>query len=342
MRAVIMEAHGGPDVLRLVELPQPKLAAGQALVRVKACGLNLGLDARTRENGAGRKLRFPHILGTEVVGEVVSGSSGAKFGNGQPVLVVPWLTCGTCPDCRAGRENACPSKQMVGIDVPGGYAEFIAVDERNLIALPKTAQMEQVAALPISFTTAWHMLARAAVAPAEVVLVLGAAGAVGLAAVQLAKHLGARVLAAASSTRKLDIAKEFGADELIDYSGLNFADEALRRTGGRGADVVVDHIGADTWADSIRSLAPNGRLIMCGATTGHALQLDARYMWRRNLSLLFSNSGTTSDLRKVIELWEQGRIRPLVARMFPLEEAASAHRMLAERSTIGKVVLTVS
>jgi NADPH2:quinone reductase len=183
---------------------------------------------------------------------------------------------------------------------------------------------------------------RAVVSPGEVVLVLGAAGAVGMAAVQLAKHLGARVLAGASSSRKLEVAKQFGADELIDYSTSNFADEVMRLTGGRGADVVVDHIGAETWAHSIRSLAPNGRLIMCGATTGHALQMDARQLWRRNISLLFSNSGTTRDLNEVVELWQQGVIRPLVAKVFPLEEAASAHRMLAERSTIGKVIVRVS
>ncbi len=345
MRAVIIERHGGPEVLRLVDLPAPQPGSGQALVRVRACGLNHGLDGRTRQNGAGRTIGFPHVLGSEAVGEVVAtGSAVQGFKAGDRVVVLPWMTCGNCIECMAGRESACAGKQILGIDVPGGYAEYLAVEEKNLIALPGSGSLEEAAAIPIGFTTAWQMLrARARVRAGETVLVLGAAGAVGIAAVQLAKHLGARVLAAASSARKLAVAGQLGADALIDYTtNPDFAGEAARLTEGRGVDVVIDHIGAATWTNSIRSLAQSGRLVMCGATTGHELQFDARQLWRRNISLLFSNSGTTADLKEVLALWAEGTIRPVLAEVLPLEEAVAAHRLLSNRDTVGKVVLAVS
>lgn len=342
MRAAILERHGGPEVLRLAELPVPHVQAGQVLLRVRACGLNRGLDGRTRENGAGRQITLPHILGTEVVGDVAAlGPGTERFKAGDVALVIPWSTCGACPECAAGRENGCALKRLLGIDRPGGYAEYLAVDEDRLVSLPAGRPLEEPAALPISFTTAWHMLkSRARLRQGESVLVLGAAGAVGLAAVQLARHLGARVIAAASSAEKRATARRMGADEVIDYGALPaFSPEVKRLTGGRGADVVVEHVGASTWEESLRSLAPSGRLAMCGATTGHELRFDARELWRRNVSLLFSNAGTDGELREVVRLWIEGRIRPCVAEALPLDQVVEAHRLLARRDLIGKVVL---
>ncbi len=344
MRAAIIDQHGGPEVLHIVERPVPPLGPGQVLIRVHACGLNRGLDARTRQNGAGRKILFPHTLGTEIVGEVASVDAAVQRRRvGDRVLVIPWSTCGTCPDCRASRENACAAKWLLGIDLPGGYAEYLTIEEQRLISIPPGLPLEEAATLPITFTTAWHMLtSRARVKAGETVLVLGAAGAIGLAALQLAKHVGARVLAAASSEAKLDVVRRLGVDGLIDYAAMpGFAEEVKRLTNGRGADVVVEHIGASTWQQSIDSLAPNGRLVMCGATSGHELQFDARELWRKNISLLFSNSGTTADLRKVVSLWASGKIHPLLVRVFALEDVVQAHQLLENRAVIGKVVLRV-
>lgn len=345
MRAAIIERHGGPEVLQVVAHPIPRPGPGQILMRVYACGLNRGLDARTRENGAGRHIRFPHILGSEIVGEVASAGEGAaRFRVGDRALVIPWSTCGSCPECVAGRENGCSEKRLLGIDLPGGYAEYVAIEEDRLIALPAGVPLEEAAALPISFTTAWHMLkSRARLQAGETVLVLGAAGAIGLAAVQLAKHLGARVLAAASSDSKLAVAKRLGAQALIDYAARpRFADDVKNMTGGRGADVVLEHIGLSTWPESLRSLAPNGRLAMCGATTGHELMLDARQLWRNNISLLFSNSGTDGDLKEVVSLWVGKEIRPLIAKVVPLQEVMDAHRLLGGRDVVGKIVLALT
>jgi NADPH:quinone reductase-like Zn-dependent oxidoreductase len=342
MRAVVINEHGGPEVLRIVTLPIPQPGPGEILVRVRACALNHGLDLRTRQNGAGRRIAFPHVLGCEIAGEIADARSGSgALVPGDHVVVVPWVVCGKCLACQRGRENSCPDKKLVGIDLPGGYSEFVTVPERNVIALPP-GKLDPISAatMPITFTTAWHMLkSRGRVQPAETVVVLGAAGGIGLAAVQLAKRLGARVIAVASSADKLKVAMNLGADEGVAYD--DFSTTVRDLTGGQGADVVVDHLGAATWQDSLRSLAPDGRLLMCGATTGFDLTFDARQLWRQNISLCFSNSGTNGDLREVIDFAAAGKIRPILGAVLPLEDAAEGHRLIASRQLIGKVVLNV-
>ncbi len=345
MRAVAFDHHGGPEVLRTVHLERPRPGKDEVLVKVCACGLNHGLDGRTRQNGAGRQIRFPHILGTEIVGVVVEVGKGSDpAAIGRHVVVVPWRVCGTCEACRNGQENACTSRALRGIDLQGGYAEYLTARQSELIVLPKSISrpISEAAALPVSYTTAWHMLTRRAnLMSGETVLILGAAGTVGIAATQIAAVLGARIIAAASSEEKLRVAHNMGADVLINYSKQDIVREVREATGGRGVDVVIEHVGAATWDASLDSLAVFGRLAMCGATTGWNLAFDARRLWRRDITLHFCNSGTPQDLKKVIELWNGGKLQPVIGRAFPLEEAKQAHEALGERNLIGKIVLMV-
>lgn len=342
MRAVVFDRHGGPDVLHCVRVAKPRPVANEVLVRVHACGLNHGLDGRTRENGAGRAVSFPHILGTEIVGEVEAVDSNADPAlRGSKVVVSPWRVCGACDACRSGEDDQCASRMLRGIDLPGGYAEYVTARTDELIFVPdESPPIAGAAALPISYTTAWHMLVRRAKLRAgETVLVLGAAGTIGIAATQIAVHAGAHVLAVASSNEKLRVAEANGAATLINYAEQDVVEQVRRATGGRGVDVVVEHTGASTWNASLESLALSGRLAICGATTGWNLSLDARRLWRKNITLHFCNSGIPQDVRAVVDLWARGELRPVIARTFALEDAAKAHEMLSDRKLIGKIVL---
>jgi len=341
MQAVVFDRHGGPEVLHLVRLPKPAPADDEVLIRVLACGLNHGLDGRTRQNGAGREIKFPHILGTEVVGQVTEagGAAGKKF-LGRNVLLSPWIAEFSATGELLPQE---PGKgfKLRGVHESGGYAEYIVAKPSELIALPDGFSTTEAAALPVSYTTAAHMLSRADLRPNETVLVLGAAGTVGIAAVQLAKIIGAKVIGAASTQTKRDVVRGLGADAVVDYTDADWSDQVLAITKGRGGDVVIEHIGEATWPVSLHLLAMGGRIAMCGASSGHNLKFDARVLWRKNASLHFVNSGSDSNLRRVIELWSLGKIKPVIAGVFPLNDVVAAHQMLSSRDTIGKVILSV-
>jgi NADPH:quinone reductase-like Zn-dependent oxidoreductase len=342
MKAAVIERHGGPDVFQIVELPRPRPAAGEVLIRVLACGLNHGLDGRTRQNGAGRKIAFPHILGTEIVGRIEeAGPASDRTRIGKNVIVVPWIACGTCRECRADNAGSCPDFRLRGIHVPGGNAEFLAVPESQVVVLPDNASVVEAAALPVSYTTAYVLIDRAQLKKGESILVLGAAGTVGIAAMQIAATIGADVIAAAGSREKLEFARGLGARTLIDYTSSDWGEQVLDATGGRGVDVVIEHIGATTWPVSIASLASRGRLAMCGASSGWNLQINARELWRKNITFHFANSGSTPGLMRVVEFWSSNRIKPLIAGTFPLDEITKAHEMLSRRDLIGKLVLTM-
>lgn len=342
MKAAVIERHGGPDVFRLVELPRPRPAAGEVLIRVLTCGLNHGLDGRTRQNGAGRKIAFPHILGTEIVGRIEeAGTASGRAHVGKNVIVVPWIACGTCRECLAGSAGSCPDFQLRGIHVPGGNAEFLVVPESHVAVLPDEVSVVEAAALPVSYTTACVLIDRAQLKQGESVLVLGAAGTVGIAAMQIAATIGAEIIAAAGSREKLEFAAGLGARALIDYTKPDWGRQVMDATGGRGVDVVIEHIGATTWPVSVASLASRGRLAMCGASSGWDLQINARELWRKNVTFHFANSGSTAALMRVVELWSSGRVKPVIAGTFPLHEIAKAHEMLSRRDLIGKLVLTM-
>jgi NADPH:quinone reductase-like Zn-dependent oxidoreductase len=341
MKAVRFHQHGGPEVLRYEDAPDPKLGEGEVLVRVRACALNY-LDLWERRGLDRVTIPMPHVSGSDVAGEVVSSSAG-DVRAGQRVMLQPGMSCGRCAACLSGRDNECADYQVLGYrDHPGGYAEFVKVPARNLVPIPDGVDFVRAAAFPLSFLTAWHMLmTRAGLRRGEDVLVLAAGSGVGQAAVQIAVLHGARVFATAGSDEKLARARALGASEVIHHYEQDIAEEIKRLTDRRGVDIVIEHVGAATWPKSLRSLARGGRLVTCGATTGATAAVDLRVLFAKQLSIFGTYMGTKGELLQAARFFFDGQIGPVIDRTFPLADAADAQRWLEGSSQFGKVVLEV-
>ncbi|MGB6499334.1 MAG: zinc-binding dehydrogenase [Candidatus Acidiferrum sp.] len=342
MKAIVFHEHGGPEVLKYEDAPQPTLGANDVLVRVKACALN-HLDLWVRGGLPGVPIPLPHIPGSDVAGEVAEiGTDVTAVKVGQKVVLAPGVTCGKCPACLSGHDNRCREFTNLGYIIDGGCAEFVGCPEINCLPYPENLTFEEAASIPLVFQTAWHMLvSRAELQPAEDVLILGAGSGVGSAGIQVAKFFGARVIATAGSDEKLAKARELGADHTINHKTQKIRDEVRRITNKRGVDVVFEHVGTATWDESVASLAPAGRLVTCGATAGYDAKIDLRFLFTRQLSLLGSYMGAKSELETVMKLVAAGRFKPIVDRVFPLAQAAAAHAYLEAGSQFGKVVLKV-
>ena len=280
MKAVRFHQHGGPEVLRYEDAPDPELLPGEVLVRVRACALNY-LDVWERRGLERVTIPMPHISGCDVAGEIVEireavASAADDVAIRGRVMLQPGVSCGRCAECLSGRDNQCRYYETLGYrNHPGGYAEYVKVPVQNLIAIPDEIDFVHAAAFPLTFLTAWHMLVtRAQLKRGEDVLVLAAGSGVGQAAIQIAVLHGARVFATAGSNEKLERARLLGAHEVIHHHEQDVAAEVMRLTNRRGVDVVVEHVGVATWARSVRSLARAGRLVTCGATTGPQVGLD--------------------------------------------------------------------
>jgi NADPH:quinone reductase-like Zn-dependent oxidoreductase len=342
MKAIIFEKHGGPEVLRYTEAPEPELRSGEVLVRVHACALN-HLDLWVRAGIPGVPFPLPHIPGSDVAGVVAKiGPNVTKVRAGEKVLLAPGVSCGKCAACLAGLDNQCPQFTNLGYMIDGGCAEFVRSPEVNCFPYPENLPFAQAAAVPLVFQTAWHMLAtRAQLKPAEEVLILGAGSGVGSAAIQIAKMFGCRVIATGGNDAKLAKARELGADEVINHKAQRIKAEVRLLTAKRGVDVVFEHVGTATWDDSVASLAPGGRLVTCGATTGYEAKVDVRFLFTRQLSILGSYMGTKSEFATVLKLVAAGRLKAVVDRTFPLAECAAAHAYLEKGEQFGKVVMLV-
>lgn len=342
MKAILFDHHGGPDVLRYTDIPEPEVRSGEVLVRVHACALN-HLDLWVRGGLPGVPIPLPHIPGSDVAGVIEKiGSNVTTVKPGEKVVLAPGVTCGKCPACLAGRDNYCPQFTNLGYMIDGGCAEFVRCPEVNCFPYPENLAFEQAAAVPLVFQTAWHMLlTRAHLQPAETVLILGAGSGVGSAAIQIAKFFGCRVVATAGNDAKLVKAKELGADDLINHHTQKIKDEVRRLTAKRGVDVVFEHVGTATWDDSIASLTRGGRLVTCGATTGFDGKIDLRFLFSRQLSILGSYMGSKSEFATVFKLVAAGKLKPVLDRTFPLAECRLAHEYLESGSQFGKVVVRV-
>ena len=342
MKAILFQQHGGPEVLRYSDVPDPEPRPNEVLVRVRACALN-HLDLWVRRGLPNVPIPLPHIPGSDVAGEIAKiGSDVTTVRVGQKVVLAPGVTCGKCAACISGQDNRCRQFTNLGYMIDGGCAEFVRVPEVNCLPYPENLSFEQAAAIPLVFQTAWHMLiARAELQPGEDVLVLGAGSGVGSAAIQIAKFFGARVIATAGSDEKLAKARELGADYVINHKSQKIRDEVRRITNKRGVDVVFEHVGTATWDDSLASLALAGRLVTCGNTTGYDAKIDLRFLFSRQLSLLGSYMGVKSELHTIMKLVVAGRLKPVVDRTFPLAQAAAAHAYLEAGQQFGKVVLRV-
>lgn len=342
MRAVRVHEHGGYEVLRIEEVPDPVPRANEALVRLRAAGVN-HLDTWVRRGVPGHKFPLPITLGCDGSGVVESvGEAVETLRPGDAVLVSPGVSCGVCRECLAGSDPLCRRYGIVGETRDGTCAERIALPARNLLPKPETLSFEEAASIPLVFLTAWHMVVeRAKTRPGDWVLVRAAASGVGSAAVQIAKLFGATVVAEARSQEKAESALALGADHAIDSSQDDVLEQIRRLTGKRGVDVVIEHVGEATWDSSVRALARGGRLVTCGATSGFDVKIDLRVLFFKNIALLGSTMGSKAELIDALAQVAAGRLRPVVHRVLPLEDVALAHRMLAERRVIGKLVLSI-
>lgn len=340
MKAVYLTEHGGLDKLTSGELPDPVPEGSEVLVRVEACGVNY-IDIWVRRGLPFLRIPYPFILGQEVAGEVVAlGAEASGVAVGSRVLLHPGLSCGQCELCLGGRDHHCPHYQLLGKNIPGGYAEFLKIPDTNVLPLPDDVSWEAAVGLPNSFCTAWNMIYETAdLKPGEWILIHAGGSGIGSAAIQLARLVGANIITTASSDEKLARAKALGAQHLINYKEQDFLHRVRRITDKRGVDVVIEHIGEEVWERSLLCLATGGRLVTCGATSGYLPKLNLRHVFFRNLRIFGVTSASKGVLCKLVELLRQGRIQPVVNRVLPLSEARQAHRLLEERQVFGKLVL---
>lgn len=339
MKAAFYEEHGSTDVLQYDDFPEPDVGPTEVLVDIKTGALN-HLDVWSRR-GMPSPEDIPHVLGSDGAGIVESvGDNVTRFESGDRVAVAPAVSCGECEFCRDGEESICVDFQIIGENTQGVHSEYASVDQDNLVAVPEHVDFVTAAAAPLVFQTAWRMLiTRAQVDQSDTVLVHGASGGVGHAAVQIAANAGAEVWATASSEDKLQYAEECGASHTINYETDNFVEVIRADTDGRGVDVIVDHIGEATWSDSISIAARGGRIVTCGATSGISPETNIPQLFWKQLDILGSTMGTPGEVDDVLaKVWE-GTFTPRIRSVLPMSQIAEAHSMLEAREGFGKVVV---
>ena len=344
MRALTLVAHGGLEQLRVQELPEPTLeSSSQVLVRVQAAALNR-LDLLVAAGLPGANLEFPHVVGSDGAGLVDRvGEAVRQFRPGDRVMINPTLSCGQCPACVQGEHSLCARLRVVGEHCAGTAAEYVVVPAENLAPVPSAMPWPQAAAFSLATLTAWRMLVtRARLEAGETLLVWGIGGGVALAALQIAKLIGARTIVTSGSDAKLDVARGLGADVALNHRKADVVAEVKQHTGGRGADVVADSVGEQTWTSSLRALRRGGRLVVCGATTGPMVSLDLRRLFWHQWSILGSTLGTRQEHAEIVRHATEGRLWPVVDRVVALTEWPVALERLERGEQIGKLVLEVS
>lgn len=340
MKAVRFHEYGDRSVLRYEDAPEPVPKPGEALIRVRACAVNhVDIDMR---NGISRlPLTLPHTLGFEIAGDVEAVGDGVmEVSVGDRVSPLFQIHCRRCEWCRRGEHMHCESISMLGVQAPGGYAEYVAAPAWTLIKLPGTLTYEDAASIQTTFSTVWHALVtRARLRESEWVLVNAAGSGVGTAGIQIAQMLGGRVIASAGSDAKLERARELGAEATVNYRTQDIATVVREVTDGRGVGVVMESVGGDVLAGSLNALGKDGRVITVGAHAGEVVPVDVILLFRNQWSLIGSVRATEEEIRHVVDLVGQGRLRTVIHQTFPLEEAAEAHRVLEGREQFGKVIL---
>lgn len=342
MKAALFLEHGGPEVLRYEDVADPVPGAGEVLVKVGAVTVNHGPDTMVRSGTFRLPIPLPHISGSDPAGEVSAVGAGVDESLlGQRVAIEPILACGECDFCLAGAgENYCRNWRLLGVHRWGGRAEYVVVPARNLVELPDSVGFEQAACLGMAYLTVYHGLVRkAGIAATDTLLVLGAGGGVGVAAIQIAKDVGARVIAATGEAWKKERAEAVGADLAVCTASDDWPAEVLEATDGRGVSVLFDNVGPATWTQSLPLLDRAGRFVCSGATTGPALSLDAMALYRNHITAFFHMCGPRQDLAELVRLAGEGRIDPVIDSTFPLSDVARAEARLAAREQFGKIVL---
>ena len=346
MKAVVIREHGGLETLRVDQIPAPRPGHGEVLLRVRAVALN-NIDVWARSGPPGGRAVYPWgrphlpmITGVDVAGAVEEAGSGVEgWERGDRAVVCPILSCGRCEFCRAGEQSMCVEYRIFGEHRPGGMAEYTAVPAQNLLRLPNGVPFETAAAAPACYATAWRGLITAGLLRAgEDLLVVGASGGVGTAALVIGRHAGARVLALVGDGQKAEKAAALGAVPIVRTEYPEFS-RRVRELTGQGTHVVIDPVGAATWPESIRSLRPGGRMVICGASGGERPEFDIREVYQRHRRIIGAPMGNLSDFHAVMNLVLRGAIRPVIHAMLPLEQVREAHRIFQTREHFGKIVL---
>jgi NADPH:quinone reductase-like Zn-dependent oxidoreductase len=339
MRAAIFHEHGGPEVVRIEQVERPTPALGEVLVQVRASALN-HLDLWVRR-GIPIETTMPHIGGSDIAGviaEVGDGVDAARVG--ERVVINPSLWCGRCWACARGEESMCVRFRILGEHTDGGFAEFVAAPADRVYRIPDEMAFEDAAAIPISYMTAWRALVtRAALKPGDDVLVIGASGGTALAAVQIAKLVGARVFAVTKGAEKVQRIRELGADVVYDRAEADWSKAVFKDTDRRGVDVVVENVGAPTWAGSVRALANGGRLVTYGGTAGPKVELDLRGVFWKQIQVIGTTMASRGEFEDLLRVIFAGRLRPVIDTVMPLDDARAAHERLEAGGQIGKIVL---
>jgi NADPH:quinone reductase-like Zn-dependent oxidoreductase len=342
MKALAFNEFGGPDKLKLQDVPDPAIGPDEVLIRVRACALN-HLDIFVREGIPALRTPLPFWTGCDIAGDVAEvgrAVTGVKIGT--RVVVNPSLSDGRCEFCLAGQDSQCVRYGIIGEHVPGGMAELVKVPAANVLALPDHISYEDGASFVLTNMTAWRMVVtQGQVKPGHDVLILGVGGGVSSTAVQIAKLCGARVFVTSSSDAKLDRARALGADVGINYVKEDWAKAVYEKTERRGVDVVIENVGAQTWKQSLRSLKKGGRLVTCGATTGPIGETDIRIVFWNQLHIIGSTMASRREFHDVMRLFFQGRLRAIVDEVVPLADGAAAAERLAQGKQFGKIVLRV-
>ncbi len=327
MKAIIFEQAGGPEVLKVANVEPPKATGNQVVVEVKAAALN-HVDIWIRMGLPAYPVKLPHTLGADgagVISDVGPDAEGVSVGD--RVVIAPNIFCGQCAYCKKGQDNQCDSFEILGAKRPGTYAEKVLVPDQNVIPIPDTLSFENAAAFPLAYLTAWHLLVgRAQLKQGERVLIVGASGGVALAAVQIAKYIGATVYASTSSPEKNPAIRAAGANEM--YSNQT-------------VDVVMEHVGPATWETSMMAVGKYGRIVTCGDLSGPKVELELRRLFGRDVSILGGKMGTSREFQDLSKAVFSGKIKPIIDKTFPLDQAGDAHRRMEEKKQTGKIILTV-
>lgn len=343
MQAVMLTGHGGNEVVEVQTRAQPQRQPGEVLVRMQAATLNR-VDLYMRDSGAGITHQLPQVMGLDGAGVVEAlDDQETRLRLGQAVVVYPGLTCGRCEFCQRGDEVLCTSMRLLGEHRDGTFAQYLRVPAANALPMPAHLSFAQAAALGVNHLTAWRMLrTQARLQPGETVLIFGIGGGVSLAGLQLAKAMGARVIVTSRHADKLRRAQALGADAVIDSSRDEVVSAVMALTGGRGVDVVFENVGEAVWASALRALVRGGRLVTCGATSGDQPAADLRRVFIRQLQIFGSTLGNLSEFDALLRFVTQHEIRPVIERVYALNEVHQALDHLASGQQFGKLALDLS
>jgi NADPH:quinone reductase-like Zn-dependent oxidoreductase len=343
MKTVLFHDHGNADVLQYTDFPTPNPGEGEVLVKLEVAALNRN-DIWTRNGWPGIKLEYPHILGCDGAGTVAElGKCVSGWNIGDRVVINSNLGCGHCPACIAGQDNRCRTWHLLGETIRGTYAQYVVVPARNILLIPNGFEARKAAAAALVFHTAWHsLIVRGGLRAGETVLVVGASGGVNSACIQIAKLAGATVYVVGSSAEKLELAKSLGADYLIDRSKEeNWSKTIYGLTEKRGVELIVDNVGT-TFPLSFRAAAKGGRILTVGNSGGPKFEIDNRFIFGRHLSIIGSSMGTRADFATVMNLIFEGKLKPVLDKDYPLEDARLAQVRLEKGEQLGKITLTIS